>query len=146
MRIAYDSKGGIGTPNSSQNSLDLLCGWDIEEDLTVPSGDTDLTAGSVDGTASNNMFPRSLYYAVGLINLDLTTPISVAYTSKLRTTATTYTSSKKTYPLQPGQEGRCMPLITLYGTSNGTTAGAKVKILYKERAIYDGTGPQATGL
>lgn len=124
--------GFWGTVPDPKFTMEMMArAWDAEEDLTI-TGDVDLTSGVID---SDSNHPRANYYAIIIWNLSDTTTITVKYTR------IGFSGAVKTAVINPGSYMRVMPLSAIKVAD--TTSNAFIKVCYKDRHVFDGTGPAA---
>jgi hypothetical protein len=126
--MAFDPAGsGYGLrPRSDRDLNEIMAVQDREEDITVASGDTDLTSGNLPtGEARNKYYARVLY------NLSLTAAMTVKY-------HVLGDQTLRSIGIAPCGSFVCaQPILIIAGTSEGATAGS-LKIMYKDRAVVDG--------
>lgn len=129
--MTYDAvRGKRGAlKRGEQQNLDLMSGWDKEEDITVPAGETDLAAGTLPcGEA------RSKYACRGVINNTDTAGLLYYKVTDDSTVRFIYLAAGGSfYPTRR--------ITHLRGTGQSTTV-AKVKTLWKDLKIEDGTGEE----
>ena len=129
--MAYNStKQKSGYLRGSDASIEMMSGWDREEDLTVPTGDTDLTFGNLPSGEA-----RSLYSCRGIINNSANAGTISYVISDDTTVRTIYLPVGGTF--YPARK-----FVTIKGTSNGTSASMVIKLMYHDVLVAKGEGPQ----
>lgn len=118
-----DHNGQYGKRLSLDNTNEMMARMDHEEDFDI--GNIDLTAGNLP-----NGDARSKYVARAIVNLSLTTAITIAYVVESDATV-------RTIGLAPCGQFTFANRVTNINSS-GSTGGASFKILYKDKAICDG--------
>lgn len=123
--------GKYGEQRISQVALDMMSGWDDEEDVTIADTDLTLTSGVTGdyGTGVGSGSTRSKLYARGLHNYG-----SSAATVKYQTidggtskTFTCYLTAGASLAPMGGSKGISKIVLS------GTTASATIKVWYKDR-------------
>jgi len=129
--MAYDSrKGKLGVLiRGMLQNLDLMAGWDKEEDIEIPADETNLEAGDLPCGEE-----RANYACRGLINNTDTAGLVYYKIADDSTVRFIYLSAGGAfYPTRR--------IVELRGTGQSTTV-TKVKTLWKDLKIENGTGEE----
>ena len=135
MRLG-ETMGNIN--RSPAQSLDVISGWDQEEDITIAG----ISGAELDLTSESDLLPNGIargnYVCIGFSNETDTAGV-VAY--KLEESSDT---TARTKYLNAGETHRLGPVIG--SIVKATTTITAIKLYYKDRYVYNGAGSCAIDL
>lgn len=125
--------GQKGVMKEPGRSLEILSGYDFEEDITIDNYGLDMDKpGVIDG---NSAWPRSDVVLRGVVNNGAATIILVyrIYGTTTKHRIRLGDASRYTFDV---------PARQIVGALDGGPLGATIKLLYKDKIVVNGTRPR----